>query len=69
MESHLRQTSAGSVEPEVAARLAEDGLVILVNLLPADPTGVDGGSGGVLLVEDDWLVRGVDSVAAQGSGG
>ena len=69
MEGDLGQASAGSVEPEVAAGLTEDGLVVLVNLLPADPTGVDGGSGGVLLVEDDWLVRGVDSVAAQGSGG
>ena len=67
MESSLCQTSAGSVEPEVTARLTEDGLVILMHLLPADATGVDGRGGGVLLVEDDWLVRRVDGVPAQWS--
>ena len=67
VESHLRQTSAGSVEPEVAARLAEDGLVILVNLLPADATRIYWWGGGVLLVEDDWLVWRVDRVSAERS--
>ena len=69
MEGDLGQASAGSVEPEVAAGLTEDGLVVLVNLFPADPTGVDGWSGRVLLVEYNWLVRGVDSVPAERSGG
>ena len=32
VESSLCQTGAHAVEPEVAARLTEDGLVILVNL-------------------------------------
>ena len=67
MESHLRQTSAGSVEPEVAARLAEDGLVIFVNLLPADATRIYWWGGGVLLVEDDWLVWRVDRVSPERS--
>ena len=69
MEGNLSQASAGPVEPEVTAGLAEDGLVVLVHLLPADTAGVDRRGRGVLLVEYDGLVRRVDSVPAQGSGG
>ena len=64
VEGDLRQTSAGSVEPEVTAGLTEYRLVILVNFLPADTAGIYWGSGGVLLVEYDRLVWRVDSVPA-----
>ena len=43
-------------------------LIILMDLLPADAAGVDGGRGGVAGVEDDWLVRGIHGVPTQGSG-
>ena len=69
MEGDLGQASAGSVEPKVTAGLAENRLVVLVDLLPADPTGIDRGGGGVLLVEDDRLVGRVDGVPAEGGGG
>ena len=42
VEGNLRQAGAGPVEPEVTAGLAEDGLVVLVHLLPADTAGIDG---------------------------
>ena len=59
-EGVLRQTCAGPVEPEVAARLTQDGLVILMHLLVADTTGIDGRGRGVLWVNHHGLVRRVD---------
>lgn len=44
------------MEPEVAATLTENGLVVVMHLLVADTAGVDGRSVGVLWVEDHRLV-------------
>lgn len=44
------------VEPEVAPRLTEDGLIVVMDLLVADPARVDRRSIGVLGIEDHRLV-------------
>lgn len=53
------EASAGPVEPEVTARLAQYGLVIVMDLLVAHPTRVDGRGIRVGGVENHGLVRGV----------
>ena len=82
-ESHLRETSADPVKPEIAGLVTHQRLKVenkllsdfdlrrcfhlfmLLNLLAADSTREDGRSRRVAGVDDDWLVRGVDSVPAQ----
>jgi len=56
VESCLGQSSADPVEPEVAAGLAQDCLVIVMDLFMADATGIYRWSVGVLWVEDHRLV-------------
>ena len=55
VEGSLGQAGADSMEPEVAARLAKYGLVVIVYLFATDSTGVDGGCVGVLRVENHRL--------------
>lgn len=57
MEGGLDQTCAHAVKPEVAARLAQDRLVIVMNFFVADPARIDWWSIGVLWVENHGLVR------------
>jgi len=56
VEGGLRQARAHSVEPEVAARLTQNCLIIVVHLFMTDAAGIYWWSVGVLGVEDHWLV-------------
>ena len=56
------------MEPEVAARLAEDGLVVLMHLLVAHATRVDGRRVRVLRVEHHRLVGRVHLTTGGGGG-
>lgn len=51
----LCQSCADPMEPEVAPRLTEDSLIVVMDLLVADPARVDRRSIGVLGIEDHRL--------------
>jgi hypothetical protein len=55
VKSPLGKSGAYPVEPEVAARLTQDGLVIVMYLFVADPTWINGRSIRILRVEHHRL--------------
>lgn len=68
MEGSLDQTCADAVKPEVAARLAQDRLVIVMNFFVADSTRINWWSIGVLWVEHHRLVGWIDLLRGHGQG-
>lgn len=60
MKGSFRQSGADAVKPEIATRLAKDGLVVVVHLLVANAARIDRRRGRVLRVENHRLARRVD---------
>jgi len=60
MKRCLRKTSADPVEPEVATRLTQDGLIIVMDLFVTDATRIYWRSIGILWIENHWLVNWVN---------
>jgi len=66
MEGCFGKTCADPVEPEIAARLAQDGLVIVMYFFVANPTWVDWWSIRILRIENHRLVHRVDFLLGHG---
>jgi len=67
VEGRLVQPGADAVEPEVATGLAEDGLIIVLDLLVAYTARIDRRCGWILRIEHHWLAWRVDLLARHGS--
>ena len=60
VESRLCQASAHTMEPKVAPRLTQYGLVIVMNFFVTNAAWIDGRSIRVLWIEHHWLIFGVN---------